>query len=270
MLATRFSSAIVLGLIVLPLVWVGGPLFSVGIVALSVLAVWELAKMMSSVGHRPQMPLMFGLAILLPLEAHLRNVLPLLPSVQSEILVLAIALSLAAQVFRRDAKRPLVDWALSLAGVLYVALPLSYFILLRALPDGDRWVLLVLACVWMCDSFAYLAGTTFGRHGFFTHVSPKKTVEGAAGGILAGSVTAFLAVPFLSVPLAVALPLGFVISLAATFGDLAESLIKRQLKAKDSGAIIPGHGGFLDRLDSMIFTVIVVYIYAAWIAPWLR
>lgn len=270
MLATRFSSAIIVGLIVLPLIWVGGPLFSVGIVALSVLAVWELAKMMSSVGHRPQKSLMFGLAILLPLEAHLRGLQPFQQSVQSEILVVAIALSLATQVFRRDVKHPLTDWALSLAGAVYVALPLSYFISLRALANGGYWVLLVVACVWVCDSFAYLAGTTFGHRGFFTHVSPKKTVEGAAGGVLAGSVTAFAAVPFLQVPLAVALPLGFVISLAATFGDLAESLIKRQLKTKDSGAIIPGHGGFLDRIDSMLFAVIVVYIYAAWLAPWLR
>lgn len=260
MLATRASSAIVLGLIVLPLVWVGGPLFAVGIVALSVLAVWELARMMSSVGHQPQVPFMLGLAVLLPLEAHLR----FLQSLQSEILALAIALSLTAQIFRRDAKHPLTDWALSFAGTLYVALPLSYFVSLRAMANGTFWVLLVLACVWMCDTFAYLAGSTFGHHGFFTHVSPKKTVEGAIGGILAGSVTAFAAVPFLPVSLAAALPLGLAISLAATFGDLAESLIKRQLKTKDSGATIPGHGGFLDRVDSMLFAVIVVYAYAAW------
>ena len=194
------------------------------------------------------MPLLFALAVLLPLEAYLRGARTL----QGEIVAGAIALSLLAQLFRKQAKHPLAEWALALSGGLYVSLLLSYFVLLRMLPNGMFWIFLLLICVWTCDSCAYLAGSNFGRHGFFTHISPKKTVEGAVGGILAGSVAAFAGVPLLGIPLAHALPLGLAMSVAATFGDLAESLIKRQLKVKDSGNTIPGHGGFLDRIDSLL------------------
>ena len=265
-LAKRVTSAITLGVIVLPVIWVGGPYFLAGIMALALLASWEYARMLAGMGYKPQYPLLAILAILLPLEAHFRSV----PSLQSEILVGAVLLSLAGQVFRRNAKHPLIDWALSLAGALYISLPLAFAILLRNLTGGVYWVFLLLLIVWTCDSCAYLAGTTFGRHGFFTHISPKKTIEGALGGIIAGSVVAFAGVPFLPISLAQALPLGLAVALAATFGDLAESLIKRQLKAKDSGNTIPGHGGFLDRIDSVVLSVIVMYSYAAWIArfPW--
>ncbi len=261
-LAQRVSSAIILGAVVLPVIWVGGPYFLAGIMAVALLASWEYARMLAGMGYSPQYPLLAGLAILLPLEAHFRSV----PSLQSEILVAALLLSLVGQLFRPGAKHPLVDWALSLAGALYISLPLAFAILLRNLTDGMYWVFLVLLIVWACDSFAYLAGTAFGRHGFFTHVSPKKTIEGALGGIIAGSVAAFAGVPFLPISPAQALPLGFAVALAATFGDLAESLIKRQLKTKDSGNTIPGHGGFLDRIDSLVPSTIVMYIFAVWIS----
>jgi phosphatidate cytidylyltransferase len=261
-LAKRVTSAIVLGAIVLPVILVGGPYFLAGTMALALLASWEYGRMLAGVGYRPQYPLLAGLAILLPLEAYFRTV----PSLQSEILVGAVLLSLSGQVFRRNSKHPLLDWALSLAGALYISLPLAFAILLRNLTGGMYWVFLMLLIVWTCDSCAYLAGTTFGRHGFFTHVSPKKTVEGALGGIIAGSVVAFAGVPFLPISPAQAIPLGLAISLAATFGDLAESLIKRQLKTKDSGNTIPGHGGFLDRIDSVVLSVVVMYWFAVWIA----
>lgn len=261
MLTTRVYSAIILGAVVLPLVWVGGPLFLAGIIALAILASWEYGRMVTGIGYQPQMPLLFGLAVTLPLAAYVRSAQPM----QGEIVAAAIALSLLAQIFRKQAKHPLAEWALSLSGGLYVSLLISYFVLLRLLPNGTAWVFLLLACVWTCDSAAYLAGSNFGRHGFFTYISPKKTVEGAVGGILAGSVVALAGVPLLGFPLAHALPLGLAISMAATFGDLAESLIKRQLKVKDSGNTIPGHGGFLDRIDSLLFAAVVLYCYAAWL-----
>lgn len=262
MLGKRVTSALILGAVVLPIVWVGGPLYLAGIIAVALLASWEYARMLAGVGYRPQTPLLFAMAILLPLEAYWRSV----PSLQGEILAAVAALSLVAQVFQRQSKHPLLDWALSLAGGLYISLLMSYFILLRNLTSGVYWVLLVLICVWTCDSCAYLAGTNFGKHGFFTNISPKKTLEGAIGGIVAGSAVAFVGVPFLPIPLSHALPLGLAVAFAATFGDLAESLIKRQLKTKDSGATIPGHGGFLDRIDSLLFAGVVMYYYAAWVS----
>lgn len=261
-LAKRVTSAIILGAVVLPVIWVGGPYFLAGIMALALLASWEYARMLAGMGYKPQYPLLAALAVLLPLEAHFRSV----PSLQGDILVGAVLFSLVGQVFQRNAKHPLIDWALSLAGALYISLPLAFAILLRNLTDGMYWVFLLLLIVWTCDSCAYLAGTAFGRHGFFTHISPKKTIEGALGGIIAGSVVTFAGVPFLPIAPAQAIPLGLAVAVAATFGDLAESLIKRQLKTKDSGNTIPGHGGFLDRIDSIVLAGIVMYYYAAWIS----
>ncbi len=262
MLIKRLASGAILVAVVIPLVWVGGPFYLAAVVALAILASWEYAKMLAGVGHRPLYPLLFGLAVLLPLEAYWRSV----PVLLGDLLAAFVLLSLTIQVLRRNLKHALADWALSLAGGLYISLLISYFILLRNLPDGAYWVLLTFLCTWLCDSGAYLAGSNLGRHGFFTHISPKKTVEGAIGGVLAGTVAALLAVPFLNVPFVHAFLLGIVVSLAATFGDLAESLIKRQLKAKDSGSTIPGHGGFLDRMDSLLFAVVIVYLYAVWFA----
>jgi len=279
MLLKRLISAAALMAVILPLVWLGGTLYLAAAVAVALLAAWEYAGMLAQAGQRPSRALLFGLAGLLPLEAHLRSQLPalasllpwpgLLPPTSSllqDLLTATILLSLIGQVLRQDLRQSLANWSVSLAGGLYIGLPISYFVLLRGLPDGLYWVLLVLLCTWACDTCAFLAGTTFGRHGFFTHISPKKTLEGAIGGIAGGSATALLAIPLLNVPPLHAFALGVAISVASTFGDLAESLIKRQLSAKDSGSTIPGHGGVLDRIDSALFAVVVAYLYASWIS----
>ena len=157
---------------------------------------------------------------------------------------------------------------LTLLGVLYVGFFTPHVVLLRGLPDdvGWRWVFVTVASVFGSDSGGYFAGRAYGRHKLMPAVSPSKTVEGAVGAlggaILLGSLFRLLLLrDVLGAGEAVAIAL--VISVLAQFGDLCESALKRAFGAKDSGWILPGHGGILDRLDSLLFPFVFAYYYAA-------
>jgi phosphatidate cytidylyltransferase len=146
-------------------------------------------------------------------------------------------------------------WAASIFAPIYVGLPLLCLGALRGHPDGVAWLVLAMAGTWLNDTFAYAAGRLFGRHKMHPTVSPKKTWEGFAGGVV-GSVAAAFAVRHFMLPeLAVhhALLFAAVLGVLVPAGDLAESLLKRAAGAKDSGNVIPGHGGLLDRVDSLLF-----------------
>lgn len=154
----------------------------------------------------------------------------------------------------------------SLGSALYVGVLLTFVGLLHRAPFGPWWVMLALTVTWLGDTGAYAAGRIFGRHKLYELVSPKKTWEGAAGGLLASTGAALLAhatyLPELSVrdALCIAIP-G---SALGVVGDLCESLLKRSFGVKDSGKILPGHGGMLDRVDALMFVAPYVYLYAAW------
>jgi phosphatidate cytidylyltransferase len=155
-------------------------------------------------------------------------------------------------------------------GPLFIALPLTVLAAMRvAWPEaGSGLVLLSLGLAWFADTGAYFAGRMFGRHKLYEAVSPQKTIEGALGGLLAALVWGLLAsFVFLRghLPVAHAIPLGLVGGACGQAGDLGESLLKRSTGVKDSGAIIPGHGGILDRVDAVIATSVVVFLYALWL-----
>ena len=157
---------------------------------------------------------------------------------------------------------------LSLLGVLYVGFFTPHFVLLRNAVNADvgwRWVLFTVFVAMGSDSGAYGAGRAFGRHKLAPAVSPSKTVEGALGGLVGAMLIAAFcrAVFFSRLGGSEALVLGAVIGVLAQFGDLCESALKRAFGAKDSGWIIPGHGGILDRLDSLLFPFVFAYYYAA-------
>lgn len=159
----------------------------------------------------------------------------------------------------------LVNISLTFIGPFYVGLLLSYALRLRYLPDnGLIWTILLMLGTWGTDTGAYFAGRYFGKHHFFPRISPKKTWEGVVGGIILAIVAALLVLPFLGLPLWHALPLGLLMAAAGIMGDLVESLIKRASSVKDSGTIFPGHGGILDRIDSLIFVATALYFYAVW------
>lgn len=155
----------------------------------------------------------------------------------------------------------LLDMAGTLMGTLYVGL-MSYFYLIRTLPEGWIWLIFMFACTWASDTCAFMIGKAFGRKRIAPVISPKKTIEGATGGILGSITVAYLFTliyPF--IPLHKILLLGLLVGIAAGVGDLLESVFKRQAGLKDSSALIPGHGGILDRFDSALFTAPLVYYY---------
>jgi phosphatidate cytidylyltransferase len=143
---------------------------------------------------------------------------------------------------------------------LWVGAPLAHLGLLKGLPGGTFLVLVAVVGPWISDSSAYFAGRFLGRHMLFPTLSPKKTVEGAIGGLL---LTVVVVVPFayafLGLGIIEALVLGAAISVFSQVGDLFESTLKRLLEIKDLGSILPGHGGILDRIDSLLFTAPAVY-----------
>jgi phosphatidate cytidylyltransferase len=155
-------------------------------------------------------------------------------------------------------------------GPLYIVVPLTLLALMRrTLGDvGSNVVLLCLGLSWFADTCAYFAGRFLGKHKLYEAVSPKKTVEGAIGGLLGSVVFALLGSFFFlrgNLPVAHAIPLALVGGALGQAGDLAESLLKRSIGIKDSGDIVPGHGGILDRVDALLVTAVVVFLYTQWI-----
>ncbi len=147
-------------------------------------------------------------------------------------------------------------------GVFAIAYLFSFAGLIKQMPNGGQWILFMLTIVWFGDTGAYFAGKTLGRHKLSPLVSPNKTWEGSIGGFLASmgaGALAMLYVPGLIWP--VALVLGGVIGVMGQFGDLLESLLKRTYGVKDSGNLIPGHGGVLDRIDAILFAAPMMFLY---------
>jgi len=166
----------------------------------------------------------------------------------------------------------LPEAGLWLFGALYLGLLLGHLLWLRALERGADAVLFVLAVTWMVDSAAYFGGRRFGRHPLAPVISPKKTVEGAVAGLAGGVATALIAhwwwFPVLSVTESVVV--GLLLGCVGQVGDLAESMLKRRAGAKDSGGWIPGHGGLLDKVDSLVFTAPTFYYYLVWVKDYGR
>lgn len=250
----RLASAIVFILLTLGSVSIGGPVYFAFVTALLLLAGLEFFQMARRAGHLPLT--LFGLAaiVLMVLQAYARV------DGLREILTVMVVASLVTAIFKRS-EGWIVGWGLTFAGALYIGGLGVYFVLLRDLPNGLRWSIFVLLATWAMDTSAYIFGTRMGRHGFFQSISPKKTWEGALGGGAAATLVMLAAGGLADLPWIHSLMLGLGISLAGTFGDLAESLLKRQFGTKDSGFIVPGHGGVLDRIDSLLFTAVFTYYY---------
>jgi phosphatidate cytidylyltransferase len=273
-LGLRGLTAIVLVPVILLFVWFGGWWTFAGVLIIVLVSTGELYSMMLNSGYRPVIVLSLALSVLFLVAA-------MLP--QQRLILLEIGLGAAVLVslpwlfFRKKLDGALVDWALTLSFAIYLGWPMSFFPLLRGneavripgsggalifLPRGLWWSLVLFLGVWAFDTAAFFVGHYFGRHKLAPSISPGKTWEGTVGGLVISVVVVVaLAVYALGVPWYLAIVLGILIDIAAVFGDLAESLIKRQTHVKDSGQIVPGHGGILDRADSLIFAVIIVYVF---------
>lgn len=185
------------------------------------------------------------------------------------ILTSAIVLSLLWSLARRQKGEAFAGWAWTMGGMLYIGWLLSYFAALRDLEAGRNWVFLTLFTIAATDTAAFFVGRTFGKHKLALNISPNKTWEGAiAGSIAAILISLVFTIPALHLNLSYwqAPLLGLMVSVFAQLGDLTKSLFKRNMGVKDSSNLLKGHGGFLDRLDSILFGSLVVYFYVILIA----
>ncbi|MBI4498353.1 MAG: phosphatidate cytidylyltransferase [Chloroflexi bacterium] len=265
----RVLSALVALPVLLAVVWLGDPYLTLlGLVA-TVLALREFYRLAQGAGGQPFTWLGYGLGVILLLGMQRWG-----PSAVPPLLALGVALGLSGAMLRWREGQSDTGWLWTLGGMLYLPLLLGHFLWLRALPQGLAWVLLALLTTFATDTAAYFVGRAVGRRKLAPRLSPGKTWEGAVGGML-GAVAAAALLPgtlallpggaALPIPLPAALVLGVLLGVAAQSGDLAESYLKRSAQIKDAGRLIPGHGGLLDRLDSLVFAGPIVYYYAVWI-----
>ncbi|MBW2015726.1 MAG: phosphatidate cytidylyltransferase [Deltaproteobacteria bacterium] len=207
----------------------------------------------------------YGLALCLFLSASLGNFYSV-----PVLIFLFAALPLALlMLFTGISFRESIDWAgRTVLGSVYICVPLSFLIIIDRFPKGNYWIFFLLFVVFASDTGAFYVGRTVGKHKLYPSVSPGKTWEGAVAGLLSG-IGGALVFPFL-LPLYRVRPgillLAGALSVLGQIGDLVESMIKRLCGVKDSGGILPGHGGVLDRIDALLFAVPLLYLYLSWSA----
>ena len=179
------------------------------------------------------------------------------------LLVSLIAILSIPLLIRTPLDQSVKDAALALTGMMYIGLTLGYLVAVRLLQQGEWLLFFLLLVTWAADTGAYYVGTLYGQRRLAPRISPKKTIEGLAGGLFAALLIAFAARwTFLSdMSNWDGLVLALLLTVAGLWGDLVESAIKRSVGVKDSGGLLPGHGGMLDRLDSLLFTAPTFYYY---------
>ncbi|WP_216317806.1 phosphatidate cytidylyltransferase [Deinococcus aestuarii] len=265
-LSTRVLTSVVGFTIISVIVWIGWVAMLPALIAVSVMALYEYIRMLdrNDIDVRRVSLAVFGAALIVAS-------LPLWPqtpwpggSWREAVLTVALGYMLVMEVMR-PGERPLERVVYSMFGLLYIPWLLGYFLLLRYSPDAGDGLLyfaLPLLATFAADIGGYFGGHFFGRRKLAPEVSPGKTVEGAVGGLAFSFVTVLVMTQLTQIwsPLD-ALLYSILVASASQLGDLAESLLKRALKTKDSGSSLPGHGGFLDRLDSLLFAVPATYLF---------
>ena len=178
--------------------------------------------------------------------------------------VILTPLSFICELYRKS-ETPIANIASTMMGVVYVALPMALLLFIPMLLSPEKWqpwtVIFYIFIIWANDVFAYLFGITLGKHRLFERISPKKSWEGFFGGLLGAMAMGYVAATVLDGNIVVWVGMALVAAISGVFGDLVESLFKRSVDVKDSGNIIPGHGGWLDRFDALILSVPFVFVY---------
>jgi phosphatidate cytidylyltransferase len=254
----RILSAFVILTIVIGLALAGTYGAYVLVLLLGTLALWEFRGLSDGMGSRAPSWLLF------PLGGFFAYSGTLLKEVDVNIVLsLTLVGGLAAFLVVPGSRQGLGRWAMGMAGALYIGMPFNYYLLLyTSKPEGLIWALFTIFAVVVSDAAALLVGSRIGRHPFFHTISPHKTVEGAIAGVVGAVVVMLIGVSAVLGQSPIhGIVLGLLVGLSAEVGDLVESQMKRIAEVKDSSHLIPGHGGVLDRLDSILFPPILVFFY---------
>ncbi len=265
------TAAVGVPLIILA-IWFGDPWITLFVAAAALAGTYEFYRMADSDRREPLLYLGLLWTLALVLSPHYRN-----PDLLPIVVTAAMLVSLICLLLRPSREKAFHEWAWTIAGALYVGWMLSYWLNLRGLEDGRNWVYLAMLTTFANDTGAYFIGRARGKHRLAPAISPAKTWEGAIGGLVSAILAAIViatVLKLISVELGTSFAfrywqitiLGFLVGLFAQLGDLVESLLKRKMGVKESGHLLPGHGGVLDRFDSLIFVGAVVYYYVIWVA----
>lgn len=257
-----------LGPLTLVLIYYGRWLYFIAFAALLSIATFEFSLLINKLGARVPAALVIPLSILFwispdQVQEMVFGAGNLLTDIEALALVVSLlaTLSLALWLYEKEGvvQAP-QSWMAAIGVVILMGWLGSHFFRIRGLPDNAiEWTALAMLSTWIADSGAYVFGKTLGRHKLAQRLSPNKTIEGYIGGIVSGTIFTVLIGYFMDLPLLLVLVTGLLISIVSPVGDLGVSLLKRTVGVKDSGNLLPGHGGAFDRVDSLIWSVTMVY-----------
>ena len=261
----RVLTSIVLIPVLYVIVWELPPVYFMGLVVVAaVIGQYEFYRMAGHRGIRPLAVLGVALGVLVSIAIDFYQ-----PDFRGGrggafLVTFCVLLVTVVRLFSsRPVEGAIEDVSATLLGIFYVAMLFGFQMALRAGDHGRQWLMFMYLVIWASDTGAYYIGTSLGKHKLYPKISPKKSVEGLIGGMVAAAGAALLCRAWFlpAVGVLEAAVLGLVLAAAGTLGDLVESLFKRSVGVKDSGSLIPGHGGMLDRMDSMLFAAPMLYYY---------
>lgn len=261
---TRVLTAVVLIPLLYVVVWKLPPAyFAVLAVIAAAVGQHEFYRMARARGTAP----LAALGIVLGAVIVVSSYRPLMAGMGSAFYITAVLflVTLVRLFSPRPVEGALEDIAATFLGIFYVALLFGFQVAIRMNESGKLWLVFLYLVIWANDTGAYYTGTALGRHTLYPKISPKKSIEGLAGGMATAAGAALLCRAWFmpTITMTEAVLVGLLLAVAGTLGDLVESLFKRSAGIKDSGGIIPGHGGMLDRMDSMLFAAPVLFYYIA-------
>lgn len=268
---TNLQKRIIVGIIgiilVLTCIHYGFLPFLFFVTIMSLLALWEFYSLVKNMGYAPYklFGMLMALFILLNFfitdsEFIFNNSYKIITNI---LFLILIIIPFTFSIFSKSMQKTFINISTTILGVIYIPWMLGHLIVLRDLhPHGKQYIYLVFFSIWILDTTAYFIGTKFGKNKILPSISPNKSWQGAIAGFIACVAMSLIIGQFMIKNYWLNnLIIGIILGIWAQVGDFAESLIKRSARAKDSSSIIPGHGGVLDRIDSLILTVPIVYYY---------
>lgn len=258
MLRTRLLTALIGLLGIIFFVWKGGKLFAAFIIVITLLSLFEFHTIFRINFFRTLGVLGIVFGVVLGLIGRIQS-----DAIYNACLTITILLAISLQLIDKEPRDALSSGSIAIFGLIYTCWLFSHFIILRQLPLGISYVFSVLAATWLGNTAAYVIGTKYGRKKLLPRITPNKTVEGAAAEFVTAILVSMLSRWWFSNEIALRhlFFLGIILGIFSIMGDLTESMLKRAANVKDVSRFVPGHGGILDRIDSLLFTAPAYYYY---------